>query len=316
MRVLVTYGSKRGGTKGLAEAVADGIRDAGHAVDLRPAAEIDGLAGWDAVVVGGALYAWRWQRDARKFVRHHATQLRELPVWFFSSGPLDQSAGQREIPPVGSVARSMNKVEARAHRTFGGRMTDESQRQLPQGDWRDFEVAADWGRQIGDALADFPPREEPLPELESRQQRSARRLAETLCMFTGITAIGGGAALVFSPGGSLDMPRSMLEGTPFASFLVPGLLLLFAVGVPNLWAGIRMLRRRTFGDLFVVGAGGALTIWIVVQMVMLQTIHWLQILYLGVGLATMGAALYAWWDAHAGEMRRGGAPRRTGTGRA
>lgn len=34
MRVLVTYGSARGGTKGLARLVADDLRDEGVTVDL------------------------------------------------------------------------------------------------------------------------------------------------------------------------------------------------------------------------------------------------------------------------------------------
>ena len=36
MRVLVAWGSKRGGTEGLARAVAEGLRDAGHVVDEAP----------------------------------------------------------------------------------------------------------------------------------------------------------------------------------------------------------------------------------------------------------------------------------------
>jgi len=68
MRVLVAYGSKRGATEGLARAVGEGLVDAGHTVNVVSASEVEGLESWDAVVVGGALYAWFWQRDARRFV--------------------------------------------------------------------------------------------------------------------------------------------------------------------------------------------------------------------------------------------------------
>ena len=37
MSVLVAYGSKRGGTRGLAEMVAQGLREEGFTVDVVPA---------------------------------------------------------------------------------------------------------------------------------------------------------------------------------------------------------------------------------------------------------------------------------------
>jgi Flavodoxin domain len=103
MRVLVTFGSARGGTEGLAQTVAEGLRDEGFSVDLVPAGQVHGLDGYDAVVVGGALYAGRWHKAARRFVKRHTTELTQRPVYFFSSGPLDGSATQREIPPVRGV---------------------------------------------------------------------------------------------------------------------------------------------------------------------------------------------------------------------
>ena len=55
MRVLVTYGSTRGGTEGLAHLVADDLRDEGVTVDLRPPSQVKNLGDdYDAVVVGGA----------------------------------------------------------------------------------------------------------------------------------------------------------------------------------------------------------------------------------------------------------------------
>ena len=59
MRVLVTYGSKRGGTEGLALMMADALRDEGVTVDVAPARTVRGAEGYDAVMVGGSLYASR-----------------------------------------------------------------------------------------------------------------------------------------------------------------------------------------------------------------------------------------------------------------
>jgi menaquinone-dependent protoporphyrinogen oxidase len=124
MSILVVYGSKRGGTEGLAEIVADGLRQEGLTVDLLPARQVrGGVEAYDAIVIGGALYALRWHRDARRFVKRNARQLSSRPTYFFSSGPLDDSATQVDIPPVKGVQALMDQVGARGHATFGGRLT-------------------------------------------------------------------------------------------------------------------------------------------------------------------------------------------------
>ncbi|TQE36357.1 flavodoxin, partial [Streptomyces ipomoeae] len=56
------------------------------------------VASYDAVVAGGGLYAGRWQKHARRFLRRHRRDLAECPLWLFSSGPLDASASERDIP--------------------------------------------------------------------------------------------------------------------------------------------------------------------------------------------------------------------------
>lgn len=79
------------------------------------------LDGYDAVFIGGALYAGRWHRDARRFVKRHPGALRERPVWLFSSGPLDGSAIEA-IPPVPQVQELPTRIGARGHVTLGGRL--------------------------------------------------------------------------------------------------------------------------------------------------------------------------------------------------
>jgi menaquinone-dependent protoporphyrinogen IX oxidase len=95
MHVLVAYGSKMGGTAGIAELIGDALTDAGLQADVRPVAEVSQLDRYDAVVIGGALYTGHWHRQARRFVRRHTDALRERPVWLFSSGPLDGSPSRR-----------------------------------------------------------------------------------------------------------------------------------------------------------------------------------------------------------------------------
>ena len=159
MSVLVTYGSKRGGTEGLARMIADGLREAGLTVELAPAGKVRSVDGYDGMVVGGALYAFRWHRDARRFVRRCSAALSRRPVYFFSSGPLDASATQKDIPPVKGVGKLMRRVGARGHATFGGRLTPDAKgfpasamAKKQSGDWRDPAQVRAWTATIAPGL--------------------------------------------------------------------------------------------------------------------------------------------------------------------
>jgi menaquinone-dependent protoporphyrinogen oxidase len=155
MRVLVTYGSSRGGTEGLANMVAAALRDFGLDVQVLLPKQIRDLSGYDAVVVGGALYAFRWHRAALKFVRKHAEALRQRPTYFFSSGPLDDSAATNDLAPVPGVKKLMERAGARGHATFGGRLAPDAKgfpasamAKTLSGDWRDPAHVRAWALRI------------------------------------------------------------------------------------------------------------------------------------------------------------------------
>ena len=95
--------------------VADDLRAEGFDVDLPPPRQVRRLDGDDAVIVGGALYAFRWHKASRRFVRRHAAEIRRRPAYFFSSGPLDDSASRTDIPPVKGVQALMEKTGVRAN---------------------------------------------------------------------------------------------------------------------------------------------------------------------------------------------------------
>ena len=106
--------------------MATDLREEGLEVDLVPPNQVKRLDEYEAVVVGGALYASRWHRAAKRFVKRHTGELRERPVFFFSSGPLDDSATKKDIPPVKRVQALMERVGARGHVTFGGRLSPDA----------------------------------------------------------------------------------------------------------------------------------------------------------------------------------------------
>ena len=158
-RILVAYGSKRGGTAGLAAMIGDASTEAGIEVSVSPARDIHNPTGFDAAVVAGALYANRWHRDARRFVQRNADDLRRLPVWLVSSGPLDDSAAQRDIGPTSQIHKLIERVGARGHATFGGRLSPDAKgfparamAKTNAGDWRDPAQVRRWVAAIVEQL--------------------------------------------------------------------------------------------------------------------------------------------------------------------
>jgi len=155
MTVLVSYATCGGATAEIAQWIAEEFRAAGLAVDVRPAAEVDDLAGYAAVVLGGALYAAGWHSDARRFAHRFAGRSGVPPVWLFSSGPLDSSADETDPPPVPQAAKAMHELNARGHVTFGGRLSTETRgwlgflaRRLESqaGDFRNPDRVRAWAR--------------------------------------------------------------------------------------------------------------------------------------------------------------------------
>lgn len=160
MRVLVTYGSKLGGTVAIAETIASRLGEQGYDTAVAPARAMVDPADFDAVVVGGALYASRWVRESRRYIKRFGAELRSRPVWLFSSGPLDDSASEQEIPPTWHVKAAMQEANARGHATFGGRLDPDakgfmaaSMAKTNAGDWRDTDQIKMWADEIASSLA-------------------------------------------------------------------------------------------------------------------------------------------------------------------
>ena len=76
-----------------------------------------------------------------------------------------------------------------------------------------------------------------LQESTSRPLPGIARLAVALEVFLGVGALFGGGAFILAPDGHLlGMPTTLLAGSPFPSYLVPGIVLFTFVGVAPLLA--------------------------------------------------------------------------------
>lgn len=123
----------------------------------------------------------------------------------------------------------------------------------------------------------------------------------TLQGLLGLSAAASGFMMMrFPDGRPMHMPLSMLEGTPFSDFFIPGILLFMFVGLYPLavtyslfsrpawrWPdAINPFRKMHWAWTASLAAGIILIIWICVQMMMLAAVHFLHVLYLvwGVGI--------------------------------
>ncbi len=85
--ILVTYASKYGATREIAEKIGEDLQQAGLAVDVLPVTSVRELADYQAVVLGSAIYIGKWQPEAEAFLKANEKPLTDRPVWLFSSGP-------------------------------------------------------------------------------------------------------------------------------------------------------------------------------------------------------------------------------------
>ena len=119
-----------------------------------------------------------------------------------------------------------------------------------------------------------------------------RATAISALVFLGITAIVGAVPLILYPQGDLlHVPLSLLEHSPFHSFLIPGIILLLANGMLSLVALYQLVRRRNGYGWWVVFQGCVVSGWIIVEIIMFRAVAWLHFLYLAVGFILIASGL-------------------------
>jgi menaquinone-dependent protoporphyrinogen oxidase len=172
MRVLVAYATRHGATRGIAERIADTLVRTGLEAVARSTEEPVEPTHYDAFVIGSAVYAFRWEKDATDFVRHNERLLSTRPVWLFSSGPLgppEHDEHGKEVRPVPKIVAELSeRIHPRDHHVFFGaydptaapigiierltRLAPAGKEALPVGDFRDWEEIEAWATRIAEEL--------------------------------------------------------------------------------------------------------------------------------------------------------------------
>jgi hypothetical protein len=111
-----------------------------------------------------------------------------------------------------------------------------------------------------------------------RQPMLQRIILLIVLAYEAAGAILGSALLIIAPDGRLmDMPVEIMHGA-FRDFLFPGIILL-GLGILNGFA-FNAVIRRTSNDWVIAGlALGGFVIWFVVEIIILQELHWLHLMW-------------------------------------
>ncbi|WP_448629239.1 flavodoxin domain-containing protein [Cellulomonas soli] len=168
MHLLVTVASRHGATQEIGAEVAQVLRAAGHEVDEVPPDDVEGVRGYDAVVLGSAVYVGRLAASLRDLVDRQAGQLKERPTWLFWSGPIGDPPMPATVPDdVTAVATRTGSADPQA---FAGRLEradlNLSERALvaltraEPGDYRDLDEVRAWAATIVRELAAVRPHQQ------------------------------------------------------------------------------------------------------------------------------------------------------------
>jgi len=170
-QVLVSAASGHGSTTEIARRIGQTLINSHFAVDIVPPEVVHSIEGYDAVILGSAVYAGHWLAAARDFAIRFQDPLAALPVWLFSSGPVGDPSRKlvqsMEQEPA-DVTRIRQAIQVRGHRMFPGKLNPQAlsiaQRASllvfrgMSGDFRDWADITQWADDIAADLAALPQR--------------------------------------------------------------------------------------------------------------------------------------------------------------
>lgn len=168
-KILVTYASRNGATREIAEKIGAVLRQADLAVAVLPVDEVRSPQEYRAVILGSAIYIASWRKEAVKYLESHAASLAERPVWLFSSGPTGEgdpvALVEGKILPDG-LKPLVERIQPRDIAIFHGNIDPQrinfleraaiKNMKKPFGDFRDWDAIKQWAAKVAAALQVTP----------------------------------------------------------------------------------------------------------------------------------------------------------------
>ena len=162
MKILLTSSSRHGSTDEVAAVIAERLQAAKIDVDIKRPEDVDVVDGYDAFILGSAVYMTKWTPEAVDFTERFHESLKARPVWAFSVGLSGLPKGKVSDPMrIGPVLLAIDPED---HVTFPGRF-DPSKLSLrersiarlggaSEGDYRDWDQVRQWADAIATSLYD------------------------------------------------------------------------------------------------------------------------------------------------------------------
>ncbi len=165
-KILVTYATGAGSTTGVAEAIGTTLQSVGAEVEVRHAKEVTDVSCYQAVVIGSGIRAGHIYGDMLKFLKQHATALRNVPVAYFvvcltMNEPTEEHCKEVNayLDPVRENFPDIKPVDVGL---FAGEMDFKKlalpiralikAMKSPEGDFRDWDAIRAWAEDIAPQL--------------------------------------------------------------------------------------------------------------------------------------------------------------------
>jgi menaquinone-dependent protoporphyrinogen oxidase len=160
--VLVAYGTRHESTRGIAAAIAEVLRAAGIAVELKPVSGVTSVRHASGAIVGSVVYDEGWLPGAYEFLAAHERDLAAIPTWLFASGPLEHVPPGVKADLPDDLVEVIGRIGPRDVALFTGSLQPHhlasGLRLLSKlartnvGDHRDWAAIERWATAIRDAL--------------------------------------------------------------------------------------------------------------------------------------------------------------------